>query len=134
MFIVLYLLLRRHHDIMAAGKKVILHPKELFDATSAIQLVKDAFDYRAQDLIGNLTLPVYSAGKVTSDPTVPRSVHPATLAGGSRVEGLCMWNGACPRLHNMVLAPSLFVTLSCWTRTKREGKYTVTIPMTGAKR
>ncbi|EIW54523.1 uncharacterized protein TRAVEDRAFT_74550 [Trametes versicolor FP-101664 SS1] len=55
LFIVLYLLLRRHHDIMAAGKKVILHPKELFDATSAIQLVKDAFDYRAQDLIGLFT-------------------------------------------------------------------------------
>ncbi|OJT06673.1 hypothetical protein TRAPUB_2476 [Trametes pubescens] len=55
LFIVLYLLLRRHHDIMAVGKKVILHPKELFDAISAIQLVKDAFDYRAQDLIGLFT-------------------------------------------------------------------------------
>ncbi len=82
LFIVLYLLLRRHHDIMAVGKKVILHPKELFDAISAIQLVKDAFDYRAQDLIGILTLSAHSAGKSTSDPSMPQVCLPS---------GACRW-------------------------------------------
>ncbi len=52
LFIILYLLLRRHYDIMTIGKRVILHSEELSDAAGAIQLVKDAFDYRAQDLIG----------------------------------------------------------------------------------
>ncbi|KAH9856040.1 hypothetical protein C2E23DRAFT_563914 [Lenzites betulinus] len=52
LFVMLYLLLRRHRDIMRLGSSVILHPSEISDAASAIKLVKDAYDFRAGEIRG----------------------------------------------------------------------------------
>ncbi|KAL7277857.1 hypothetical protein ACG7TL_008803 [Trametes sanguinea] len=49
-FIILYLLLRRHYDIMRVGQKVLLHPEELRDAAASVTVIADAFNFRAQDL------------------------------------------------------------------------------------
>lgn len=48
----LYLLLRRHHDIMRLAQTVILHPDELTDAAATVTLVQDAFNYRVQVITG----------------------------------------------------------------------------------
>ncbi|KAI0827868.1 hypothetical protein BC628DRAFT_1409435 [Trametes gibbosa] len=55
LFVILYLILRRHCDVMKVGRRVILHPDELADASAVVRLVKDAFDYRAADLVGLFT-------------------------------------------------------------------------------
>ncbi|KAH9856042.1 hypothetical protein C2E23DRAFT_773550 [Lenzites betulinus] len=55
LFVILYLVLRRHCDIMKVGRRVILHPDELADAAGVVRLVKDAFDYRVADLAGLFT-------------------------------------------------------------------------------
>ncbi|KAI0356357.1 hypothetical protein OH77DRAFT_1503798 [Trametes cingulata] len=50
LFIILYLLLRRHYDVMRAAHKVIIHPAELPDAAAVITLVMDAVRYRVEHL------------------------------------------------------------------------------------
>lgn len=52
LFVILYLLLRRHYDIMRLAQTVILHPDELSDAAATITLVQDAFNYRVQVVTG----------------------------------------------------------------------------------
>ncbi|KAI0665675.1 hypothetical protein C8Q78DRAFT_1063523 [Trametes maxima] len=52
LFVILYLVLRRHYDVMRLGRKVILHPEELSDAAAVITLIKDAHWYRGQVLMG----------------------------------------------------------------------------------
>ncbi|KAI0645299.1 hypothetical protein C8Q79DRAFT_1011379 [Trametes meyenii] len=52
LFVILHLVLRRHYDVMRLGRKVILHPEELSDAAAVIVLIKDAYWYRTQVLIG----------------------------------------------------------------------------------
>ncbi|KAI0759985.1 hypothetical protein BD413DRAFT_266792 [Trametes elegans] len=49
-FVVMYLLLQRHYDVMRAGCEVLLHPGELADAAMSISLVKDAMDYRVEEI------------------------------------------------------------------------------------
>lgn len=49
---VLYLLLRRHHDIMRLAQSVIVHPEEFPDAAATVTLVQDAIFYRSQNLRG----------------------------------------------------------------------------------
>ncbi|KAI0629070.1 hypothetical protein C8Q77DRAFT_1161714 [Trametes polyzona] len=55
LFVILYLILRRHLQIMTLGKKVILNLDELQDAAAVVRLVKDAYDFRAQELVGLFT-------------------------------------------------------------------------------
>ncbi|KAL1941413.1 hypothetical protein VTO73DRAFT_7230 [Trametes versicolor] len=54
LFVILYLLLRRHYDIMRLAQTVILHPDELSDAAATVTLVQDAFNYRVQVITGLL--------------------------------------------------------------------------------
>lgn len=49
-FTLLYLLLVRHYNIMKMGQKCIIHPDELLDAESSIQMVKDVYELRRQSL------------------------------------------------------------------------------------
>lgn len=53
LFLIIYLLLRRHYDIMRLAQTVILHPDELSDAAATITLVQDAFNYRVQVVTGS---------------------------------------------------------------------------------
>ncbi|KAJ3011250.1 hypothetical protein NUW54_g2238 [Trametes sanguinea] len=50
--IILYLLLRRHYQIMRMGQKVLIHPEELPIAVDSIFFVHDALSCRAQHLAG----------------------------------------------------------------------------------
>ncbi|OSC99819.1 hypothetical protein PYCCODRAFT_1513435 [Trametes coccinea BRFM310] len=49
-FIILWLLLRRHYDIMRTAQKVLLHPEELVEAAASINVLSDAFTLRTQEL------------------------------------------------------------------------------------
>ncbi|KAI0653998.1 hypothetical protein C8Q70DRAFT_1031605 [Cubamyces menziesii] len=49
-FVILYLLLKRHHDIMRVAQRVLLHPQEISHATSTVVVVRDAFVYRVAEL------------------------------------------------------------------------------------
>ncbi|OJT06672.1 hypothetical protein TRAPUB_2475 [Trametes pubescens] len=50
LFVILYLLLRRHYDVMRLAQTIILHRDELSDAAATITLVQDAFNYRVQHI------------------------------------------------------------------------------------
>ena len=51
-FVILYLLLKRHHDIMRVAQRVLLHPQEISHAASTVVDVRDAFVYRVAELKG----------------------------------------------------------------------------------
>ncbi|KAI0371099.1 hypothetical protein BV20DRAFT_211321 [Pilatotrama ljubarskyi] len=50
LFIILYLILRRHHDVMKAAQRAIVHAEEFPDAAAVVALVMDAVRYRVQYL------------------------------------------------------------------------------------
>ncbi|KAI0656707.1 hypothetical protein C8Q70DRAFT_311165 [Cubamyces menziesii] len=53
--IVLYILLRQHYNIMKLAQKVVISTEELASAPTAIMVVRDAMERRAQGVAGQLT-------------------------------------------------------------------------------
>ncbi|KAI0332934.1 hypothetical protein GY45DRAFT_365739 [Cubamyces sp. BRFM 1775] len=54
-FVILYLLLSRHYDVMRLAQRVLLHFEEVSDAASMMAVVRDAFGFRVQELVGLFT-------------------------------------------------------------------------------
>ena len=52
MFVILCLLLNRHYDIMRVAQNALLHFEEVSDAASTMVVVRDAFNFRVDELVG----------------------------------------------------------------------------------
>jgi hypothetical protein len=55
-FPLLYLLMKRHYEIMQTMRTTIPHPREIWDSVDSIWRVHDAVSYRVNDLTGILSL------------------------------------------------------------------------------
>ncbi len=55
-FPLLYLLMKRHYEIMQTMRTKIPHPREIWDSVDSIARVHDAVSYRVKDLTGILSL------------------------------------------------------------------------------